>query len=134
MSSLDLVALIVPDYDEALRFFVDVLQFDLIEDVPSRTTDGRAKRWVVVRPPGGTTGLVLAQADGAQQQTAMGAQWAGRVGLFLRVEDFASTYRRMQSAGIVFEGAPRDESYGSVVVFRDPWGNRWDLLGPASGA
>lgn len=131
MSSLDLVSLIVPDYDAALRFFVGVLGFDVIEDVASRTTDGRAKRWIVVRPPGGMTGLVLAQADGAEQQAAIGAQWAGRVGLFLRVDDFASTFARMQTAGVVFEGTPRDESYGTVVVFRDPMGNRWDLLGPS---
>lgn len=132
MSSIDLASLIVPDYDAALRFFVGVLGFDVIEDVPSRTTDGRAKRWIVVRPPSGVTGLVLAQADGPQQQAAIGAQWAGRVGLFLRVDDFASMYARMQNAGVVFESAPRYEPYGTVVVFRDPMGNRWDLLGPPS--
>lgn len=129
---LDLVSLIVSDYDEAIHFFVHVLGFVLEEDRPSRTTDGREKRWVVVRPRAGGSGLVLARADGAEQQAAIGAQWAGRVGLFLRVPDADATLARLQDAGAVIEGTPRHESYGTVVVFRDPWGNRWDLLGPSA--
>jgi catechol 2,3-dioxygenase-like lactoylglutathione lyase family enzyme len=132
MTMLDLVSLIVPDYDEAIRFFVDVLQFELAEDRASATTDGRPKRWVVVRPPQGGTGFVLARADGETQRAAIGAQWAGRVGLFLRVSNFDATCQRLRDAGIVFEGQPRVESYGHVIVFRDPFGNRWDLLSPCT--
>ncbi len=129
MSQLELIALVVPDYDSAIRFFVDVLQFDLVEDVPSLTTDGRAKRWVVVRPPGAVTGILLAQADGETQRAVVGAQWAGRVGLFLRVENFDEMLETLRTAGIEIEGTVRHESYGRLVVFRDPFGNRWDLLG-----
>jgi len=130
MAQIELVALIVHDYDRAIRFFVDVLGFDLAEDSPSLTNDGRAKRWVVVRPPGGQTGLLLARADGGRQEEAAGQQFAGRVGLFLRVEDFEAAYRRMVDAGVTFVTAPRQEAYGSVAVFLDGEGNRWDLLGP----
>ena len=126
-------ALIVRDYDEAIAFFVDALGFELIEDSPAVTTHGgRPKRWVVVRPPGAQTGLLLAQADGDHQQAAIGEQFAGRVGLFLRVEEFDAAYRRMRAAGVEFIGEPRSEPYGKVVVFLDVSGNRWDLLGPAS--
>lgn len=127
---LELAALIVHDYDEAIRFYVDVLGFERAEDSPSTTNDGRPKRWVVVRPPGAETGLLLAQADGEHQAAAVGAQWAGRVGLFLRVEDFDAAYARMRAAGVTFVSEPREESYGRVVVFEDVAGNRWDLLGP----
>jgi catechol 2,3-dioxygenase-like lactoylglutathione lyase family enzyme len=124
-------ALIVDDYDEAIAFFVDALGFELVEDSPALTTrDGRPKRWVVVRPPGAATGLLLARADGERQARAVGDQFAGRVGLFLRVDDFAEAYERMRAAGVRFEGEPRDEPYGRVVVFADVAGNRWDLLGP----
>ena len=92
---LEHTALIVESYDEAIRFFVDALGFELVEDSPSTTNDGRAKRWVVVRPPGGQTGLLLAQADGDQQAEAVGRQYAGRVGLFLRVDDFDTGRKRM---------------------------------------
>src|SRR3954462_8832196 len=130
MTFLHLVALVVHDYDPAIRFFVDVLGFELVEDAPSLTNDGRAKRWVVVRPPGGGTGLLLAQADGSVQAAAVGARFAGRVGLFLRVDDFASTHERMVAAAVEFVGPPRDEPYGTVAVFVDIAGNHWDLLGP----
>ena len=123
-------ALIVGDYDRAIDFFVDVVGFELAEDSPSLTNDGRPKRWVVVRPPGATSGLLLAQADGADQEAAIGNQFAGRVGLFLRVDDFEVAYRRMVDHGVEFVGVPRDEPYGRVVVFVDVVGNRWDLLGP----
>ena len=125
---LDLVSVIVFDYDAAIDFFTRVLDFDVAEDSPSVTNDGRPKRWVVVRPPGGGTGLLLAKADGAEQVSAVGRQFAGRVGLFLRVDDFPGTLARLRAAGVEILGEPRQESYGQVVVFRDPFGNKWDLL------
>src|SRR3954468_15092601 len=129
MSHLELVALIVREYDPAIRFFVDVLQFELVEDVPSLTNDGRPKRWVVVRPPGAQTGILLARADGDSQTPIIGNQFAGRVGMFLRVDDFAATYERMVKAGVTFVSPPRREPYGQIAVFLDLEGNRWDLLG-----
>lgn len=131
MSQLELVAIVVREYGPAIDFFVRVLGFDLVEDSPSLTNDGRPKRWVVVRPPGATTGILLARADGERQESAVGNQFAGRVGLFLRVDDFDAAYARMIAAGVSFIGAPRVEAYGKVVVFQDIAGNRWDLLGPA---
>ena len=131
MSHLELVALVVQDYDAAIRFFVDVLQFELVEDTPSQTNDGRPKRWVVVRPAGGQTGILLARADGDEQAAAVGRQFAGRVGLFLRVDDFDAAYERMRAAGVEFVGEPRAEPYGRVAVFLDVAANRLDLLGPA---
>ncbi len=128
MSNLDLVAVIVSDYDEAIAFFVNILDFNLVEDEPSLTNDGRPKRWVVVRPKGGATGLLLAQADGDLQKAAVGSQFAGRVGLFLRVDNFDQTYGRLVEAGVVFVSEPRSEPYGKVAVFIDIAGNRWDLL------
>ncbi|ROO86891.1 catechol 2,3-dioxygenase-like lactoylglutathione lyase family enzyme [Actinocorallia herbida] len=127
---LDLVTLIVDDYDPAIAFFTEVLGFELAEDVPSRTNDGRPKRWVVVRPPAARTGFVLARADGPRQVAAIGAQAAGRVTFFLRVDDFAAVHARLSGAGVVFRAEPRDEAYGRIAVFTDPWGNPWDLLGP----
>jgi catechol 2,3-dioxygenase-like lactoylglutathione lyase family enzyme len=128
---LNLVALVVADYDAALEFFVSVLGFELTEDSPAATNDGRPKRWVVVRPPGADTGLLLARADGERQEAAVGEQWAGRVGLFLQVEDFAATHARLLAAGVQFVTEPRREPYGAVAVFLDIAGNRWDLIGPA---
>ena len=133
MSFLQLVALVVEDYDPAIRFFVDALGFELVEDSPSMTNDGRAKRWVVVRPPGAETGLLLARADGEAQAAVVGRQHAGRVGFFLRVEDFDAHYARMRNAGVEFVTEPRVEAYGRVAVFLDVAGNRWDLLGPRPG-
>lgn len=130
MAHLELVALVVRDYDPAIAFFVNVLRFDLVEDVPSLTNDGRPKRWVVVRPPGAATGILLARADGDAQQAVVGAQFAGRVGLFLRVDDFDAAHARMRAAGVRFVTEPRTEAYGAVAVFVDCEGNRWDLLGP----
>lgn len=127
---LEQFALIVDDYDKAIRFFVDVLGFELVEDSPSLTNDGWPKRWVVVRPPGATTALLLARADGERQASAVGDQFAGRVGLFLRVDDFDSAFERMRTAGVEFVTEPRQESYGKVAVFADLAGNRWDLLEP----
>jgi catechol 2,3-dioxygenase-like lactoylglutathione lyase family enzyme len=125
------VALLVEDYDSAIRFFLDALGFELVEDSPSLTNDGRPKRWVVVRPPGAETGLLLAKADGADQTAAVGNQFAGRVGFFLQVEDFEAAHARMLAAGVEFVTVPRTEPYGRVAVFADVSGNRWDLLGPA---
>ena len=130
MSHVELVALVVRDYDAAIDFFVNVLRFELVEDVPSVTNDGRPKRWVVVRPVGGVTGILLARADGDHQAGIVGKQFAGRVGFFLRVDDFEAAYRRMMAAGVAFASAPRVEAYGQVAVFLDLEGNRWDLLGP----
>jgi catechol 2,3-dioxygenase-like lactoylglutathione lyase family enzyme len=127
---LEHTALIVDDYDEAIRFFVDALGFELVEDSPSTTNDGRPKRWVVVRPPGAATGLLLARAAGVQQQSVIGGQYAGRVGLFLRVDDFHAVRQRMLDHNVEFVTEPRDEPYGRVAVFVDVAGNRWDLLGP----
>jgi catechol 2,3-dioxygenase-like lactoylglutathione lyase family enzyme len=127
---LELVALIVRDYDRAIEFFVNVLQFELVEDSPALTNDGRSKRWVVVRPRGAATGILLARADGDQQIESAGRQFAGRVGLFLRVDDFQSTYQGMLDAGVTFVSKPRTEPYGQLAVFLDVEGNRWDLLGP----
>ena len=129
MAHLQLVTIVVDDYDIAIAFYVDVLGFDLVEDVPSLTNDGRPKRWVVVRPRGGEAGILLAEADGPTQARAVGSQTAGRVGFFLRVDDFDSMFGRMRAAGVRFHGAPRAEPYGTVVVFSDIAGNRWDLLG-----
>jgi catechol 2,3-dioxygenase-like lactoylglutathione lyase family enzyme len=132
---LEHVSLIVEDYDAAIAFFVGVLGFELVEDSPALTTrGGRPKRWVVVRPPGAGTGLLLARADGEREGQAVGDQFAGRVGLFLRVDDFQASYDRMRDGGVEFVGWPRDEPYGRVAVFVDIAGNRWDLLGPRPSA
>ena len=128
---LALVAVVVSEYDPAISFFVDVLGFELLEDSPALTNDGRPKRWVVVRPPGAATGLLLARADGEDQLAVAGRQAAGRVGFFLHVEDFEAAYARMATAGVQFVGAPRAEPYGHVAVFLDIAGNKWDLIGPA---
>jgi catechol 2,3-dioxygenase-like lactoylglutathione lyase family enzyme len=128
---IELVAIVVEEYDSAIDFFVGGLGFELVEDTPALTTDGRAKRWVVVRPPGARSGLVLARADGEDQAAVIGRQVAGRVGFFLRVDDFEAAYERMTSTGVSFVSSPRTEPYGRVAVFLDIAGNRWDLSGPA---
>jgi len=127
---LGLVTVVVSEYDPAISFFVDALGFDLVEDSPAVTNDGRPKRWVVVRPPGAQTGLLLARADGDEQIAVVGKQSAGRVGFFLRVDNFDAAYDRMTSAGVEFVRAPRAEPYGQVAVFLDVAGNKWDLTGP----
>jgi catechol 2,3-dioxygenase-like lactoylglutathione lyase family enzyme len=130
---LSLVAIVVEDYDPAIEFFVDVVGFELVEDSPALTNDGRPKRWVVVRPPGAETGILLARADGERQVAAVGDQVAGRVGFFLRIDDsvdFDATYGRMVAAGVEFVTPLRTEPYGRVTVFLDVAGNRWDLVGP----
>ena len=119
------VALVVPDYDQAIGFFCDVMGFRLIEDV-----DQGHKRWVTVEPAGGGVRLVLARAEDAAQAAALGNQAGGRVWLFLQTDDFARDHARMLAAGVIFEEAPRHEVYGTVAVWRDPFGNRWDLIEP----
>jgi catechol 2,3-dioxygenase-like lactoylglutathione lyase family enzyme len=125
---LDLVTIVVPDYDEAVEFFRDALGFEVTEDTPSTTNDGRPKRWVVVRPPGGGTGFLLARADGPAQAARVGDQTGGRVTFFLRVDDFTAAYENLVAAGIELVGPVREEPYGTLQVFRDPFGNLWDLL------
>jgi catechol 2,3-dioxygenase-like lactoylglutathione lyase family enzyme len=127
------VTIVVDEYDPAIELFVGVLGFDLVEDSPSLANDGRPKRWVVVRPRGAETGILLARADGVQQGRVVGNQVAGRVGFFFRVDDFEASYDRMVAAGVEFVTEPRAEDYGRVAVFVDISGNRWDLLGPAVG-
>jgi len=128
MSHISAVALVVPDYQDGIDFYVGKLGFDLIEN----TEIGPDKRWVLVAPPGGETRLLLAKASGTEQEAAIGNQTGGRVGFFLHVDDFAKTHATMIQAEVTFEEDPRQEPYGMVAVFRDPWGNRWDLLGPAT--
>jgi catechol 2,3-dioxygenase-like lactoylglutathione lyase family enzyme len=119
------VALVVRDYDEAIRFFTTSLRFELLEDTPL----GGDKRWVVVAPPGsGGTALLLAKAATPEQLAAVGHQSGGRVFLFLHTDDFWRDYREMKARGVVFEEEPREEAYGTVVVFRYLYANRWDLV------
>jgi catechol 2,3-dioxygenase-like lactoylglutathione lyase family enzyme len=132
--TIELVTFVVRDYDEAIDFFVRLLGFNLVEDSPSVTERGRAKRWVVVQPSSGGTGLLLAEADGEEQRRALGNQTGGRVAFFLRVDDFAAAFERMRGGGVEFLTDPREEPYGSVAIFRDIAGNRWDLLGPKPAA
>ena len=126
---LSLVSVVVEDYDAAIDFFVNAVGFELAEDSAATTTDGRTKRWVVVRPPGAATGVLLARADGPEQAAVVGRQAAGRVGFFLEVDDFDAAHERMSAAGVRFVRPPRSEDYGRVAVFLDISGNRWDLLG-----
>lgn len=132
VTHLEHSALIVREYQPAIDFFVHALDFDLVTDEPSLTNDGRPKRWVVVRPKGAVTGLLLARADGDAQRALVGNQFAGRVGLFLRVDNFEAAYNRMRAHSVTFASQPRTEPYGTVAVFLDCEGNRWDLLGPAT--
>ncbi|MYK32397.1 MAG: VOC family protein [Boseongicola sp. SB0670_bin_30] len=125
--SVGAVALLVPDYQEAIDYFVSTLGFTLVED--TRLSEGR--RWVLVSPGAGTP-LLLAKADGERQQAAIGNQSGGRVFLFLTTDDFWRDYRDYMSRGVEFEEEPRREAYGTVAVFTDMYGNRWDLIEPNS--
>ena len=119
------IALVVRDYDEAIDFYTRQLRFELVEDTPL----GNGKRWVRVAPRGSRgTSLLLARAASPEQLSRVGNQSGGRVFLFLHTDDFASDYEAMRARGVVFEQAPREESYGTVAVFRDLYGNRWDLV------
>ncbi|WP_211294216.1 VOC family protein [Lentzea kentuckyensis] len=121
---MGLVTLVVRDYDEAIRFYVDGLGFALVEDLPQ---DG--KRWVVVSAGGGAS-LLLAQASSEEEKARVGDQTGGRVGFFLTTDDFDRDHARMTAFGVKFLETPRDEVYGRVAVFEDLYGNRWDLLQP----
>jgi len=126
--SLGLVSLVVRDYDEAISFFVGTLGFVLVED--SVVTE-QAKRWVVVAPPGATESrLLLARASTPEQQSRIGAQTGGRVFLFLRTDNFWRDYESYRAKGVVFVREPTDEPYGTVAVFKDLYGNLWDLVQP----
>ncbi|KKB77881.1 extradiol dioxygenase [Devosia soli] len=121
------ISLLVADYDDAIRFYCDKLGFALVADIPL----GAGKRWVLVAPPGGSGArLLLAQADGEEQRAAVGRQAGGRVMLFLETDDFARDHLRMVEDGVRFIEAPRHEAYGSVAVFEDLYGNKWDLIEP----
>jgi catechol 2,3-dioxygenase-like lactoylglutathione lyase family enzyme len=120
------VTLVVDDYDDAIAFYTGALGFELIEDAP-RDAD---KRWVRVAPPGGGTALLLAKAANDAQRAHVGDQTGGRVGFFLETDDFARDHAAMRSRGVRFAEAPREEDYGTVAVFLDLYGNRWDLLEP----
>ena len=125
------VALLVRDYDEAIAFFTGRLRFRLLEDTPLAPD----RRWVLVAPPGdGGTALLLARAATAEQAARVGDQAGGRVFLFLHTDDFARDHSAMRAAGVRFVEAPREEPYGTVAVFLDLYGNRWDLLQPRSPA
>lgn len=124
--SIGLIALVVRDYDEAIAFYVERLGFSLIEDTP---VEAQNKRWVVVAPPGaGGSRLLLARAVGDEQSLRIGNQTGGRVFLFLNTDDFWRDFTAYQARGVVFVRPPREESYGTVAVFRDLYGNLWDLL------
>ena len=128
MNGLSLVTIVVADQDEAIAFYCGVLGCTLVENTPSLTNDGRAKRWIVIRPSGNRSDILLAAADGADQQAAVGNQTGGRVGFFLTVSNFDATLTRLVEWGAEIVGEPRDEPYGRIVVFVDIAGNRWDLL------
>jgi catechol 2,3-dioxygenase-like lactoylglutathione lyase family enzyme len=122
---LGAVALLVPSYEEGLRFYAGMLGFDVVED----TELGPEKRWVLVAPPGsGGTCLLLARAASEEERQAVGAQAGGRVFLFLHTDDFHRDHQRYVKAGVEFLETPREEAYGTVAVFRDPFGNKWDLI------
>ncbi|WP_108814664.1 VOC family protein [Loktanella sp. Alg231-35] len=122
--NLALLSILVPDYAAGIAFFVGQMGFDLLED----TDLGGGKRWVRVAPAGAQTAFLLAKALGDDQIAAIGQQGGGRVWLFLQTDDFARDYAAMRANGVTFEEAPRDEPYGQVAVFSDPFGNRWDLI------
>ncbi len=119
------ITLVVKDYDEAIRFYVDKLGFILVED----TKLNDKKRWVLVAPSNHIeTNLLLAKADGIEQEKAIGNQTGGRVSFFLHTNDFWKDYKNMKTKGVSFLEEPREEVYGTVVVFEDLYGNKWDLL------
>jgi catechol 2,3-dioxygenase-like lactoylglutathione lyase family enzyme len=120
------VTLVVRDYDEAIAFYTGAAGFALVED----TDLGDGTRWVLVAPAGGETTLLLAQAKNAEERSHVGDQTGGRVALFLETDDFTADYERMRAAGVHFREQPRHEAYGTVAVFEDLYGNRWDLIEP----
>ncbi len=123
--SLHAVTLVVPDYDAAINFYTKTLDFTLSKDIDL----GSGKRWVLVTPPdSGEASLLLAKADGLEQEAAIGNQTGGRVGFFLETDDFHRDHAAMRAKGVHFEEEPRVEPYGTVAVWQDPFGNRWDLI------
>jgi catechol 2,3-dioxygenase-like lactoylglutathione lyase family enzyme len=127
--NLGYLTLVVRDYDEAISFFTESLGFDLIEDTPSIDRQGRDKRWVLIAPPGSTgTRILLAKASNGEEASRIGNQTGGRVFLFLHTDDFWRDYRAMTAKGVKFVREPKEEEYGTVAVFEDLYGNKWDLL------
>lgn len=126
MNHIPHLTYLVHTYDEAIEYFLNIMQFELVEDTKLDET----KRWVLVRPRGGTTSLLLAQAASPEQTAAIGNQSGGRVFLFLHTDDFWRDYNFMRSHHVEFLESPRDEAYGTVAVFKDLYGNKWDLLQP----
>ena len=125
-SAITLTSIVVPDYDLAIDFYTRVMRFELRED----SDRGGGKRWVVVAPPGGRGGgLLLARAATPEQESRIGNQAGGRVFLFLETDDFDDFYQHLKSLDVTFMEAPRHEDYGTVVVFQDLFGNKWDLIG-----
>jgi len=127
MPQISAITVVVPDYDTAIDFYVGALGFELLEDTKLSET----KRWVRVAPPGTETALLLAKADGPEQEAAIGNQTGGRVGFFLETDDFARDHAAMLAKGVTFKEESRHEAYGTVAVFADPFGNLWDLIQPA---
>jgi len=123
MQRIGAVTLVVRDYDEAKAWYTEVLGFDLVEDTPL----GDGKRWLLVAPPGGPN-LLLARAATPEQESRIGDQTGGRVFLFLHTDDFRRDHAAMTARGVVFRETPREETYGTVAVFEDLYGNLWDLL------
>ncbi len=130
MARIAAVTLVVPDYDDAIGFYVGKAGFRLVED----TDLGGGKRWVLVQPAGGGACLLLARAADPAQTDAIGRQAGGRVAFFLETDDFLRDHAAMTAAGVAFDEAPRAEAYGMVAVWRDPFGNRWDLIGPSTAS
>ena len=125
--SLAAFSFLVPDYDEGIRWFTTALDFELLEDEDR----GGGKRWVRVAPRGSRgTSMLLARAANEAQRASIGNQGGGRVWLFLHTDDFARDRQRMEALGVHFTEPTRHEAYGTVAVFEDPWGNRWDLIEP----
>ncbi|WP_050602173.1 VOC family protein [Ruegeria sp. 6PALISEP08] len=123
--NLHAVALVVPDYDAAITFYTETLKFQLLQDIDL----GAGKRWVLVAPPGSKgSAILLAKADGPEQEAAIGNQTGGRVGFFLQTDNFHRDHANMLAQGVTFEEDSRSEPYGNVAVWRDPFGNRWDLI------
>ena len=128
MPSLSLfqISIIIDDYDKALVFYRDVMGFTLLED--TKVSDD--KRWIVLKPGESGAQIILAKASGEVQKTAIGNQFGGRVGLFLKTDDFDATYQKLAAGNVKFNEPPRNEKYGKVVVFEDIYGNKWDLIEP----
>jgi lactoylglutathione lyase len=127
--TLGYISLVVRDYDEAIAFFTESLGFDLIEDAPSKDRQGRDKRWVLVAPPGSQGAqILLAKASNEEESSRIGNQTGGRVFLFLHTDNFWRDYNSMRDKGVKFAREPKDEDYGTVAVFEDLYGNKWDLL------